>query len=1081
MLIYVSANGQGTNIKFQHITTDDGLSTGTVDCVFKDSRGYLWLGTWNGLNRYNAYSIELFEHDPKDPNSVAGGRVTSIIEDNDRKVWFGTNGNGISVFDYNTQVFTHFKNDPSDPNSIPSNVIRELLKDESGRILIASPGGGVSLYNPGDNNFTNFRHDPSNSNTISSNMAFSILHESGDKFWVGCNSGSIDLLDISTGQVDRIVYDTDYSANANRKPIMKDDKGIIWIGTDGLGIYKVNPDTRDFERIIYDPLSPGGLNFSIITFFKQINGNIWIGTDGGGINIYNPANGTFKYMQSSLFDATSLSSDAVYSLYQDDSDIYWISTFRGGINYYSPHRQKFKYYHKEPGNDNSLAFNSVISVADAPNGKIWIGTDGGGLDLFDPATESFEHRKHSASNRNSLSGNVIKNIFTDSKGIVWLGTYSAGMTSYDMRNNRYTRFLPDADDDTSIGGPNIWSIIEDADNPNILWVAVLGIGLDKYDRTTGEFTHFANDPNDDTSLSSNQVVVIYEDSNSNFWVGTDQGLNLFDKNAGTFKRFIANPDDPDALPNPDIRTIMESNGKIYIGTADGLCIYDASTGNFQRHPVNDQIPNKVINGLLEDNAGNLWVATSFGLAKYDGNSGEVIVFDKNDGLQGNEFNYTSSIRSNNGYMVFGGTEGFNIFKPENIVLNDFNAPVVFTSFNLFDNPISYRDTVNGRVILEKPLSELKNLILTHKENVFSIEFASLDYTTPSRNKYMYKLEGFDEKWIEVGADKRVATYMNLSPGDYTFTVQATNSDGILSTHQKSLNITILPPWWLTWWFLTIASVFIIAAVIGIYQWRVRSLKQQRVQLRKEVIDRTSSLEQMINIIRSNSEQITETGRSLKQKSGELASDAQTQDANAREIEEALQMVTENTKRSSENAQVTNQISENTVKQLEHIRSATLKNIQEIKSISDKIKVLEELFKQTNILAINASIEAARAGEFGTGFSVIAGEVRKLAERSREASNEIVELAKSGVKETEQVGSLIMEFIPEVQKAAGLIHEISEFSHQQNQSIGNVNASLKSFFRISKKNTEVSGEIHEISSELDTLAKYLNEQVKSGLG
>jgi len=302
---------------------------------------------------------------------------------------------------------------------------------------------------------------------------------------------------------------------------------------------------------------------------------------------------------------------------------------------------------------------------------------------------------------------------------------------------------------------------------------------------------------------------------------------------------------------------------------------------------------------------------------------------------------------------------------------------------------------------------------------------------------------------------------------------------MMSANERSVMITILPPWWSTWWFRLFAFVVVAAALGAVYQWRVKSLKSLQQLLQQQVLERTEGLDEMIEIIRSNSGQITDVGKSLKVKSGQLAGDANSQDAHAREIEDALQMILNNTKKSTENARITNQISETTVKQLEQIRTATLKNIDEIKLISQKILVVEELFKQTNMLAINASIEASRAGETGKGFAVIAGEIRKLAERSKEASDEIIKLARSGEKETEEVGSLIMNFIPEVQKSAKLIHEISVFSQEQDSAVDNVFAALKSFFGISKKNNEVSGEIHKISAELESLAKFLNEKVNEG--
>ncbi len=1074
-LISFSLRAQINQYSFDHIGTDDGLSTGTVNCVFKDSRGYVWIGTLDGLNRYNAYDITVFKHDPKDGASIVGNRISSITEDKYGRVWIGTRGNGISVFDWTTESFTHFRNVEGDPKSLASNAVYVLMKDSQDRVLIGT-GGGLNVYNDETNDFVKFTHNPNDSGSLSNNTVLAILEDAPGKFWVSCLSGSIDLFDLATGNTRRLVYDPTYAHSAERKRILKDSQGTIWVGTDGQGIYKVNPATGDFTRMVYDPYVQG-LNHNIITFLHEMkDGKIWIGTDGGGINVYDPAKGTFSYIRNSLSDTKSLSSDAVYNFHEDASGIIWISTFRGGVNYYSPFKAKFTFYKKIPGDENSLSFNSVIGVAKGPDGKVWLGTDGGGLDLFDPKTGSFEHDRYSPFNSNSISSDVIKSIYTDHEGNLWTGTYAAGVTRYNPKTKLYTRFYSDPNDPSTLAANNVWSITEDAQNR--LWLAALGGGLDMFHPESGTFSHYYHDPEDPTSLSSNQVIVLFNDSRNNLWIGTeDKGLCRFVSENGTFERFHANPDDPTALPNGSIRAIYEdSKGVLYIGTAAGFCVFDANSKTFATHPVSELLASDVISGMLEDKDGKWWISTSFGMSRYDPATGDILNFDKSDGLQGNEFNYTSSVATDAGYMIFGGTGGFNVFKPESIVLNDYEAPVALTDFSLFGKSVQFKDSLNGQVILDQPLSMIEKIELTHIENVFSIEFTSLDCTNPSRNKYRYQLDGFDEDWIEVGADKRRATYMNLSPGEYMFHVRATNSDGIWSDKERYLQIKILPPWWSTWWFRVLVVIVVVGCLTALYKWRVKALKTQRLELQKQVAERTAGLEAMMEVIKSNSGQITEVGKSLKAKSGQLAIDASTQDENAREIEEALAMISSNTKKSTENAHITNEISETTVKQLERIRTATLKNIDQTKMISRKMLILEELFKQTNILAINASIEAKRAGQAGTGFSVIAGEVRKLAEKSKEASDEIIQLARNGEKETEEVGALIMDFIPEVQRSARLIHEISSFSKEQDFAVDNVFSSLKSFFGISKKNADVSGEIHEISSELDGLANYLNEQV-----
>ncbi|MBN2520692.1 MAG: hypothetical protein JXB17_09325 [Bacteroidales bacterium] len=1072
------SQAQKREIKFDHITTANGLSQGIINCIYQDKMGFMWLGTIDGLNRYDGYNFKVYKNNPKNNFSISGNIITSIIEDDYGMLWIGTRNNGINIFDQNSEVFIRYKHDPNNMNSISHNSIRTIFLDSENNKWIGTLGGGLNFYNEKEKAFIHFKHDENNINTISDDFVYSILEEEPGIYWIGTENGGIDLLDYKNNKITHYYYDKNYRPNRQffGKTLFKDSYGNIWIGTDGSGAYRFNKFNEKFVYFKYNPITKGLNNNIISSFYEDENKNIWIGTDGGGINIYNPENNSFFYVIQDPNNIYSISSNSVYNIFKDNSGTIWIGTFRGGLNIYNPFKYKFKHFTQIANDENSLSFKSVLAIYEDKQGNIWIGTDGGGLDLFNREEGTFDHYKHDPLDKNSISSNVIKSIYEDSQGNLWLGTYARGLNLFDRKNNKFIHYMNDPENINSIGHNNVWVIYEDTNNN--LWIGLMGGGLDLFDKKNNIFKHYVNNENDINSLSCNNIKTIYEDQDGNFWIGTEGGgLNLFNRKTEEFTRLKQIPENPLSICNNDIRAIFEdSKGKLWFGTADGLCCLNKADMEFHTLNINDGLPSNVINGILEDDFGDLWISTNKGLSKYSPKTNNFKNYDVNDGIQGNEFNYTAQLKSSDGEMFFGGVNGFNSFSPGKIEDNLFPPQIVITDFKLYGKSINPGDTVNGRVLLNQSLSSLDEIILTHKENIFSIEFSALHFVSPQRNKYSYMLEGFDDSWINIDASKRLVTYMNLEAGSYIFNVKGSNSDGIWSPQTRYLKITILPPWWKTIWFKIAFITLIGSFLILIYLLRVNYLKSQRKLLELNVENKTSDLKQMIRMVREKSKEISDSGDVLNSKSTVLANGVDYQTQTAKQIEIAVDEVTSHIKKNTENARITNEITGNTVSQLEKIKSSTQKNIEEIKNISRKIEVLEEIYLQTNLLSLNASVEAARAGEYGRGFAIVAAEVRKLAEKSKAASEEIVNSAKKGAIATEEAGKLLIDFIPEIQKSASLIKEISIASIEQGSSIENISHSLKEFFKISNQHSDIAREISAVSSQLDKLAKYLKDQV-----
>lgn len=1066
--------------KFDHISTDQGLSQATINCIHQDKKGFVWVGTNYGLNRYDSYSFKIYKNNSSDSLSISGNSIVSIAEDNRSNLWIATRNNGLNYYDRELDIFIRYQNKPGSSKSIISNELKKVFVDSKGNVLIGTFGAGIIVYLPAKNEFTNYSHKANDPSSLGDNYIFSIVEEGNGKYWIGSECGYVDLFDLEKGTFTKYLFKENYKRFGwdIGVTLQKDNSGNLWIGTNGNGLYILNTNTKKITPISFDR-NGAAYNNKIITSITSYNGNMFVGTDGSGIYIYDNQSRLIENLSNDPGNNYSLSNNAIYSLYSDRAGTLWVGTYQGGLNTFNPSKYIFRHYTQQIGKANSLSNKSVLAIYQDKGGHIWIGTDGGGLNLFNPHKNEFSHFRTNPYDAGSVSGDVVKSILEDHQGNLWIGTYANGLNLMDRTNNRFRRFLNRKDDPSSLGFTNVWAIYEDSKNN--LWIGLMGGGLDLMDRTRGTFKHFKYLADNEQSISSDNIKTIFEDKQGNLWIGTEGGgLNLFDPSKNTFKRFLNDPEDPGSIPGNDVRAIAQGrNGDLWVGTANGLAIFNNQTHKFTYSKLNDSIPNKIINGILEDEEGNLWISTNKGISSYNPMNGKIHTFDVNDGLQGNDYNYTSLFKCiSTGEMFFGGTNGFNSFLPKEIKENSPMPGIAFVNIYLSGNAVGVGDTINNRVILKKVLSETDQLLLSHRENFFEIEFAALDYISPSKIQYKYILEGEDDNWIKTTANKRLATYMNLNPGNYKLRVRSTNSDGIWSDKEAVLNIRILAPWWKTWVFRILVIIVFGFLVYTFLKIRMRSVRNQNDKLERAVENRTHELRQMIAVIKEKSEKLFNTGDILNEKASVLTNGAASQSEAASNIENALHEVTERSRKNTANAEAADSISNNTLGQLDDVKNSAEKSMNEINIICQKISVLEDIFMQTNILSINASIEAASAGQYGKGFAVIANEVKKLAERSRNASQEIVASAKNGSDVSENSGKIILSFIPEVQKTIELIREISHSSIEQRDSIEQIHIKLKEFLNFINQHARVAAEISEISKEIDILGKDLNKQVTS---
>jgi signal transduction histidine kinase/CheY-like chemotaxis protein/ligand-binding sensor domain-containing protein len=826
-LLGYCAIGQRQHLKFEHFDINAGLSQNHIMCILQDSRGFMWFGTRDGLNKYDGYKFTVYKNDAKDSNSISNNFVSGIVEDANGFIWIATRGGGLNRYDKEKDQFTRFKHDAENPNSISGNIVNNISKDAAGNLWICTEDN-LNFFDPVHNVFVKYKIN-----------ARCVLEDSDHRLWAGTYQDGLGLLNKKEKTFtffSHLQNDTGSISNNNISVIYEDNKKRLWVGTVGGGFNlfdRTRKTFRDFQHA-----ANGVGTQSSNTVFSLANdaaGNLWIGTENGGLGVYNPSSKEFEWYQHDEIDNSSISHNSVYSIYKDTDDNMWVGTFAGGVNLSTRNSKRFAHF-KHTSDNSSLSNNNVLCMQESTDGKIWVGTDGGGLNLFDPVSKKFFHYTHQQGNQNSICGNYVLSVCGDTKGNVWVGTWGDGITVYNPQKNTYRHFKNNPSDKFSLSCNNAWKIFEDRDSN--VWIGTYNGGLNLYNPVTNSFTRFDTGS---TNNSANKIQTITEDASGNLLIGTDGGgLQLFNKQTKVFTSFIHDDTKNSITDNRITFTHVDKLGNWWIGTMAGLNYYDVNRHFFTSYTTADGLPNNVIFGLAEDSKGNFWISTNKGISCFNTSTKKYKNFDVDDGLQSYEFKLGSFCKAKSGAMYFGGINGFNECYPDKISGNSFDPPLVFTNFEIFNKPVSIAQNNNDPSPLKKNIAETNSLTLPYNNSVISFEFASLNYGVPQKKQYAYMLEGFDKTWNEIGT-KRTATYTNLNPGKYILKVKGLNTEGKWSVKNISLTLTITPPFWLTWWFKTLMAFIVAGVIMGVYRLRVSSIKAQKNKLQQKVEEQTSQL------------------------------------------------------------------------------------------------------------------------------------------------------------------------------------------------------------------------------------------------
>ncbi|MCK9280100.1 MAG: ATP-binding protein [Melioribacteraceae bacterium] len=834
-------NTGGSEFLVRQIRLEEGLSQSTILSIIQDKKGFLWIGTANGLNRYDGYSFKILSHDPMDSNSISDngilslfeskdgslwigtiegvlnkynskdGRfyrydifsdqpfkrkeekilfefplpfsrnnlktITSIDEDGQGNLWIGTWDNGIICITKKTGKKIWFNKFNTDQHRIPINTIKKILiKDNI--LWAATLGGGIMKLTFGksldDYSVETYQNNPTKINSLPDNKVTDIIIDRDNKIVASTFGGGIAILPHSeqtknAKEAKFIIHKSGLShsvlSSDNVTALIQNRDGYYFAGTFGAGVDIIAPDFSSRYNFRNDPLNLNSLTRNdILKLFEDRNGNVWAGTHlGRGLNKIEKANKKFNQISKSPNRTNWINDDVVWALYPDKDSVLWIGTYKGGLNKFDRKNNRFIYFKKELGNIND---NHIRAIEDAGDGNLLIGTYSNGLDLFSKTSGTIINYKNNPSDPRSLGANQVQSIYIDRIGTLWIGTFGGGLNYSDSfktkkTNLKFNKFINDLNDPFSISDNRVYTIYEDRDGD--FWVGTFGGGLAKFDRKNERFISYKNILGDESSIADNRVVSIFEDSYGTLWIGTYGG---------------------------------------------GLQKFDKITEKFTRMNIKNRLNSSVVYGIIEDNEKNLWMSTDNGIFKMNLVTGFFTQYVLNDGLQSLEFSGGAYGKSSSGEIFFGGISGLNYFYPEQIKDNKSIPPIVISSITVFNQPIN---------------KEPDNLVLSYGENFFTVEFAVLDYTNPIDNQYAYMLEGFDSDWNYTTSKNRMASYTNLQPGKYVFKVIGSNNDGIWNNNGALLFIEILPPFYYTWWFITISILSIGFIIYYLSTMRFRNL------------------------------------------------------------------------------------------------------------------------------------------------------------------------------------------------------------------------------------------------------------------
>ena len=812
---------QDNSFKFRRLTIDDGLSQSSVPSIAQDKEGYIWFATANGLNRFNGYEFLIFKNEIDNDSSLSDNRVEKLFFDSKERLWVGTDGGGLNLFNYISGSFKRIHLTPdeslnvkaiyegrngviwigtrngflykieqlqndsllitSHPVIIGKSQIKNDINDITfyhNRFLIGTAGRGIICFDPESERFSEF--DMGSSSELLNGCVINAFYiDKQQNLWIATDDLGMFVHYENLENIIHFEYEN-YGSNGllcnNICTVTEDSIGYLWVGTKaGLNVSKKkitdykNPGELSFTSHIFSASNQKSLsNNFVLSIFEDRSGLVWIGTSAGGVNLFNRSTESFNYFQKIEGLPNSLENEIIMSVYDDNNDVLWIGSDAGLIKF-DKRKKIFKNYWNEVA-DQSFKYNTIMSVTELENEQLLLGTFGGGLVIFDKVKEQFTSLVNDAYDALSLNQRILTT-YKDSHGDIWVGTDGDGIVKFRYNINiqkiRFTQYKHIQDAPNSLSHNDVWKFFED--DQAKFWIGTAG-GLNQYHPGDEKFTHYTRIPNNSESLSSNRIYCMTTLDSARLLIGTDNGLNIFNKNTGKFEYFT------------------EKEG----------------------------LPNHVIYGILEEGNNFFWLSTNNGISRFDITNKTFKNYSTTDGLPSNEFNAGAYFKNAKGELFFGSTKGLLWFDPFalRIFTNQFIPPVVISGIE-----------VKGMGKADNPNTE-KGLNLKYDQNTVTFSFAALDYASPSKNQYAYKLDQLGKDWTFIG-NRRFVTFSNLRPGKYDFSVKGSNNDGVWNETPVTLQFVVLPPWWQTWWALSLYGILALGIIVSLRHYEMKRLRLQQ--------------------------------------------------------------------------------------------------------------------------------------------------------------------------------------------------------------------------------------------------------------